>query len=114
MNAIQIHVVQIVVVVKTMVNQHVSVFLNLKELHHIHHAVFQQDHVIHHLADQILNVPSWKMVLQNVHVLEVILKVQIQFVVVLNQKINVNQIHVVSVLFVIHHVTQFVTVQNQQ
>lgn len=52
--------------------------------------------------------------LPNAHALVVISKVQIQFVVVSNQKINVNQIHAVSVLFVIHHVTPFVTVQNQQ
>lgn len=58
MNVVQIRVAQIVVVVKTMVNQHVSVFLNLKELHHKHHAVFHQDHVTHHLVDQILSVPS--------------------------------------------------------
>lgn len=70
-------------------------------------------HVIQIHAVQIHNVLVLATESQNVHAYRVILKVRIQFVDALNQRIHANQIHAVLVHRVMLQEIQFVIVPNR-
>lgn len=113
MNAVQIHVDPTVVVVCTVINHLVSVFLNSKVHHHQFRVLDPKIRVTHLHAVPILSAQFLEMASLNASAYRVILKVLTRFGDVLNQRIHVNQILVALELFAILRTILFVIVQNQ-
>jgi len=113
MNAIQMFVVKTVVVVLLTIRQFVSAYRNMKEIHQLCHVNHQKMHAQYHLADQTHNVLDCQMESLSVHVYQVLSKVRIRFVVVLNRKALVNHSHVDWELLAMSRVVQIATVQKE-
>lgn len=85
----------------------------MKEVHQLCHVNHQKMLVRFRHADQTHNVHVYQMALQNAHVCPATLKVQTQFVDVLNQRVPANHSHVVLVQRAMFHVIPFAIVPKE-